>query len=210
MSKFKKKDTDNLHSEENNSDLKNKKKSITEGVLANGEKLSKADKIFASIGTLEELNAYIGLIKSQFYNSQQSSKIFLFARLTQIQETIIYIINALSTTKKNLAQYEKTRFSRIAEKNINEIQQEIDKILNKNELDNEENKVLEKKDYLMIIPGNSMLQSQLLYTRTLVRRSERQIIASKNSNLGLFPEDDVIRYLNILGDFFLFVANSKN
>ncbi len=214
MSKFKKKDSysESMHSEENY-DLKKNKKSVNEGILANGEKLSKADKIFASIGTLEELNAYIGLVKAQFYNSQQSYKIFLFARLTQIQETILYIIGSLSTSKKNLAQYEKTRFSRIYEKNVAEIQEEINKITNASSStnsSNEENKCLEKKDYLMILPGQSVVQSHLLYIRTLIRRSERQIIASKNQNLGLIPEEEIIKYLNILGDFFLFVANSKN
>lgn len=180
----------------------NKRKSINEGILANGEKLSKSDKIFASIGTLEELNAYIGLVKVQHCNLQQSSTIFLFARLTQIQEIILCIISALSTSKKNNEQFEKTRFAKIAEKNISEIQKEIDKLLEKEEK--------EKKDFLMILSGESLFQSQLLYARTLVRRSERQILASKNPNLGLVPEEEVIRYLNLLGDYFLFIANSKN
>lgn len=191
MSKFKKKDSE-LISE----------KRYNEGILANGEKLSKSDKIFASIGTLEELNAYIGLVKSQNFNLQQSSKMFFIARLTQIQETVLSMINSLSTSKKNPEQYEKSRFSKIADRNITELQTEIDKQAS--------DTGLEKKDYLMILPGQSQLQSQLLYTRTIVRRAERQILASKNQFLGLVPEEHILRYLNVLGDYFLYVANSKN
>lgn len=205
MSKFKKNSFGiDSNTNSNSAPVLSKKKNVNEGMLANGEKLSKSDKIFASIGTLEELIAFIGLVKFQNCNLQQSSTLFLFARLTQIQEIILCIINALSTSKKNNEQFERSRFSKISEKNINELQVEINKILEKSD-----SRSAEKKDYLAILPGESLFQSQLLYTRTLVRRAERQILASKNPALGLVPEEEIIKYLNLLGDYFLFVANSK-
>lgn len=169
-------------------------------VLYSGEKLSKADKIFASLGTIEELQAYLGIIKAQHYSAVQSSQMFLSARITQIQETLTRIMLSLGTTKKSNAKYESSRFSSISEKSIGDLEIEINKLSIHSEF---------KKGGDCPIPGSSLLESNLLYARTLARRAERQVVASKNLSIGLCPENEVIEYLNLLGDYLLYLAYSQ-
>lgn len=151
------------------------KKTVSETFLINGEKISKSDKILASTGTLEELSSFIDIVKYKFFNENKSSYIFLFARFTQIQEAIDLMIKSLLTSKKNNAKYESSRFK-----------------LDFNE-----------KDDFKYIKGSNQLNSHLLYLRSITRKAERQIIASRNVQLGLIPDEDIIIYLDKLGKYFL-------
>ena len=85
-----------------------------------GEILPKSDKIFACIGTLEELVSYIGVVKAEHFNTVRktgdivpSTKLMLFAKLTSIQEKLLLIIRSISTVKK-----EKTIAAAILAENI--------------------------------------------------------------------------------------------
>lgn len=161
--------------------------------LYSGEQLHKSDKIFASIGTIEELTAYIGIIKATHYiSSDSSAKMFLFARLTQIQETLIEIMHSLGTTKKQF----KNMFG---DEMIKDIEKELEKFAIEKTYD---------RPY-QLISGNSLIEANFLYARSLCRRAERQICASKNTRIGIIPEDNIIIYLNKLGDYFLCLALNK-
>jgi hypothetical protein len=55
------------------------------------------------------------------------------------------------------------------------------------------------------------MQKQILYfvyCAPLIR-AEWQICASKNLQIGVVPEDNILNYLNRLGDYFLCLAINK-
>lgn len=156
------------------------KKTIYETILPNGEKISKADKLLASTGTLEELSAFLDITKHQYLSESKSSCIYLFAKFTEFQEAIDAMIQSLLTSKKNNGRYENTRF----------VKTEFLKTLQKDNRPNFE------------IIKSLTFHSTLLYIRTLIRKAERQIIASKNLQLGMLPEEEIIVYLNLLEKYF--------
>jgi cob(I)alamin adenosyltransferase len=161
----------------------------------------------AIIGTLEELSAYIGVIKTEHFdpNTEEkfdidsSAKLFLYARLTQIQETIIDIEASIGTSRKVLAKYEFTRFSS-GEQRIKELENEVDLMSDVNLAQIKESM---REKPLQHIPGVSLIEAKLIYARTLCRRAERQLCGAKNLQLGIAPEDMCINYLNKLGDYLL-------
>lgn len=177
-------------------------------LLFSGEKVSKKDKVISAMGSLEELFAYIGVIKAEHFNASSerkfdipnSMKVFLFARLTQIQETLLDIIVAIGTTRKVVLRYESSRFSaKDGETRLKELEDHINEMKNyDNTVSWPENGCNPKNS---ILPGTSVLEAQLLYARTICRRAERQVISCKNNNLGIFPEELVITFLNRLGDY---------
>lgn len=175
--------------------------------LYNGECVSKADRLLSTIGTLDELTSYIGIIKTEHldpnveekFDIDSSAKLFLYARLTQIQETIIDIEASIGTSKKNPAKYEFTRFSN-GEHRIRELDNEIQLMEDTNlgQL-----KEIMKEKPLPSIPGVSLLEARLMYARSICRRAERQLYSSKNLQIGIVPEENCANYLNKLGDYLL-------
>lgn len=175
--------------------------------LYNGEMVKKTDKIISAMGTLEELSAYIGVIKTEHLNTNSeqkfdidsSAKLFLYARLTKIQEALIDICASLGTSRKITARYEFTRFS-CGQSRIADLKSELELM---KDVDFETLKSSMREKPLQIISGTTILESRLLYARTLCRRAERQVIGAKNLQVGIVPEEICLRYLNVLGDYLL-------
>lgn len=172
-----------------------------------GERISKSDKMLSALGTIEELIAFLGIIKSEHYNTgiemkfdtPSSAKLFLFASLTRIQEALLEIMRSLGTSKKVIARYEASRF-RNADKYISELEKNI------NDMNVEIISVKSFDKPLPLIPGTTALEARLFYARALCRRAERQIHSSRNVQLGLIIEESCLTFLNRLGDYFLALA----
>jgi len=173
----------------------------------NGEPVSKADKIISFLGTLEELNAYIGVIKTEHLNPNNelkfdidsSAKLFLYARLTKIQEALIDIMASSGTSRKVQARYEFTRFA-CGPQRIADLESEL---VLMNDVNFGQLKAGMREKPLQLIPGTTTLESRLMYARAICRRAERQMAVAKHAQLGLFPEEPCVRYLNVLGDYLL-------
>jgi cob(I)alamin adenosyltransferase len=160
--------------------------------LYNGDKVSKSNKILSTIGTIEELVCFIGIVKTTYFDPSteekfdidNSVKFFLYARFTQIQETLIDIQLSLGTSKK-----------------IENIQQRISELCNEINLMDDVNlsqlKIETKEKPLQIIPGTTVLESKLLYVRTLCKKVERYFYTIKIRN-EIYGE-----YFNKLNDYFL-------
>jgi cob(I)alamin adenosyltransferase len=201
-------------------------------VLPNGEVLSKQDKLFAATGAIEELRAYIGIIKARHYNPgtgisdltsrptqrslvdkggdntlKISEKMFLFARLTQIQENLQEIITSLLTSKKDSTKYEKTRFDpqgRLVEELKRELKREL---TSRSEVEiNPRTNLVSPANH---IPGSTELEAQLYYCKCICQRCERQVLASKNLSLGLVPDRSISEYLYVLGQYLLNLAQAS-
>jgi ATP:cob(I)alamin adenosyltransferase len=183
--------------------VQNTPRKDTSTLLYNGEVVAKSDKILSVIGTLEELSAYIGIIKAEHFEPNieeekfdidSSAKLFLYARLTQIQESILDIEASLGTSRKIVAKYEFTRF--LADERVKILDKEIQLMSDVNLAQLKESM---KEKPLQHIPGSSVIEAKLAYVRSLCRRAERQMSGFKN----LQAESNCINYLNKLGDYFL-------
>lgn len=174
--------------------LLGKKKEVNVGnstLLPCGERVAKNHKCLTACGSIEELIGLIGGVKARYFNIQDtdSQKIFIFARLTKIQEDLTGIIRSITTTVAIPGKHTSSRFP-------------VEKI---RELENTV-KTLNVPKYNGI-PGTSTIESELYSIWALTRRCERQITSVKDPQIGLIVEESVLVYMNILGDYFSMLIN---
>jgi ATP:cob(I)alamin adenosyltransferase len=178
------------------------KKDWSNTQLYSGEIVNKSDRVISLLGILDEIICYIGVVKASYLGLteinniilDEQTKNFLFTRLTHIQQDLIDIQHSVGTGKKKDEKYITTRFK--GQGRIGQLEHDMTLMQ-----DVELNDVKKKTQPLNIIPGSSLLESELLYIRSLVRKSERQLCFVKN------PDEDIcLRYLNKLSDYFLVLA----
>ena len=152
--------------------------------LLTGTRVSKDNQRIEAYGTVDELNAHIGLLLS-YQPAEEHKKI-----LIQIQRKLFDAGSLLAKDEKE------TSFSlpEITDFDIEILEKEIDRL-------NEILPIL--RDF--IIPGGNMLSAQTHVARTVCRRAEREIIRipSHQENLSV-----IVKYMNRLSDY-LFVLSRK-
>lgn len=155
-------------------------------VLPCGEKIHKNHKCLIACGSIEETIGLIGRLKSYHFNLEETSarKMFIFARLTKIQEDLLSIIKSITTTPVNPGKHTNSRFS------PDKIKELEDATL-----------ALNSRIYTGI-PGANLLESDIYIIWSIVRRCERQVINARDPSLGVIVEDNVIMYMNKLSSYF--------
>ncbi len=149
--------------------------------LVGGNRVSKADDRLELYGTLDELDSFIGLLKTEIPSPYKEF-------LHKIQENLIQV-NALFATDCQEWD-EKIGFNTDL---IKEIEDKIDEY---------EEGLEPIKSFL--IPGSSRLNALCNVVRTICRRAERQIY-----HIELLPcQSQATAYINRLSDFF-FVLGRK-
>ncbi len=151
--------------------------------LIGGTRVSKSDVRIEAYGTVDELNANIGLLMS--LNVGQKEISFL-----QNIQNFLFSIGANLATDTEKTDYKK--FSIIEEECIETLEKEIDRITS-------ELKPLEN----FILPSGSETASQCHICRTVSRRAERRIVEMTN----YYPvHQNLITYINRLSDYFFSLA----
>jgi cob(I)alamin adenosyltransferase len=148
--------------------------------LFGGTRVSKAELRIDTYGTVDELNAFIGLLRDQDVN--QSRKTILIT----IQDRLFTIGSILATEPGNT----KVKIPSIYEEDVTLLEKEMDKM----------DEVLPPMKFF-VLPGGHPSVSFGHVARTVCRRAERLTIAL-NSQEPIEPL--VIKYLNRLSDY-LFV-----
>ncbi|MDN3669881.1 cob(I)yrinic acid a,c-diamide adenosyltransferase [Echinicola jeungdonensis] len=146
--------------------------------LLGGERVSKGDLRIEVYGTVDELNAFLGLIRD--YEESQNRKTFL----KSIQDKLFTIGADLANRDKQ------AKNPVILEKDITELEKAIDEM--------EEVLPPLKK---FILPGGHPLVSYCHIARTVCRRAERRVISLNEQEQ---VAEAIIKYLNRLSDY-LFV-----
>ena len=152
--------------------------------LRGGKRVSKSNIRIESYGTVDELNAWLGLIRDQNINSD--TKKFL-----------IHIQDRLFTSGSHLASdpnKKGIKIPDIKEENITALEKEIDKM-------NES--LPEMKSF--VLPGGNEIVSYCHIARCVCRRAERCAVNLASEEK---VEDIIIKYLNRLSDY-LFVLSRK-
>ncbi|MCQ2329739.1 MAG: cob(I)yrinic acid a,c-diamide adenosyltransferase [Paludibacteraceae bacterium] len=151
--------------------------------LIGGQRVSKDDVRLEAYGTIDELNSFLGLLRSKTKNEHIKSMIF------DIQNTLFAVGAHLATDKKSTAigKYAMIEDEKIAflEAKIDEFQNCLPKLTN------------------FIIYGEDEISAICHCCRAIARRAERYIIAVNQVDK---VDDNVMRYINRLSDFLFVLA----
>ena len=150
--------------------------------MVGGQRVSKTDTRLQAYGTVDELNAFLGLLKS---------------KLTGEERDMIHVIqNTLMRIGANLATDTTTTklpdSAKISSENITFLEENIDKM----------NDQLPKLTNF-IIYGEEETSALAHVCRAITRRAERMILEAKNQ---VIVDENVVIYMNRLSDFLFVLA----
>jgi cob(I)alamin adenosyltransferase len=152
--------------------------------LFGGGRVSKAHYRVEAYGTVDELNAYIGMVRDQEVNQQRK------AILIDIQNHLFSIGAHLATA----ADAGKVKIPQLSEEDITQLENEIDQM---------EETLPAMRHF--VLPGGHTSTSFCHIARCVCRRAERATVALDQKE----PVDPlIIKYLNRLSDY-LFVLSRK-
>ena len=157
--------------------------------LASGARVSKSDPRVEAYGTVDELNAVLGVAR---LHSGQNDRID--AMLGRIQNELFDLGADLATPLDPPPKWEALR---IVQSQIDRLESEIDWM-------NESLKALDS----FILPGGSPLSAHLHLARTVCRRAERDAVRLGEGGEAVTPA--AVRYLNRLSDHLFCAARRAN
>ncbi len=158
----------------------------TTGLMYN-RRVSKCDPRVAAYGTVDELNAALGLARA---STQEQ---FLRERLLAIQKDLVILMGELATRAEDLPRYIKDGFSVVTP----ELTVKLDGIVHEIEAQ----KVSFKG---WATPGENISAATLDVARTTCRRAERHVCALQESNQ--LNNSEIIIFLNRLSDALWLMA----
>lgn len=149
--------------------------------LVGGEKILKSDLQIDAYGSVDELNAHVGMLRDLIdFNPE------LIAFLKKIQNQLFVVgANLAISTNKEV----KMELPKLSDNHIVAIEEEIDRLTS----------YLEPLKHFTI-PGGHVTISQAHICRVVCRRAERLVVAFNNLHDNLF--DMYLRFLNRLSDYF--------
>ena len=150
--------------------------------LAGGQRVRKDSRRIEAYGTVDELNAFVGLARDTA--SADGVATGLAAILLRVQHELFNLGSILATLPEDVH----PRQARVTAAEIARLEAEMDQM-------NEDLPPLRS----FVLPGGSRLNAELHICRTVCRRAEREVTA-------LAREEQVpaeaVQYLNRLGDAF--------
>jgi cob(I)alamin adenosyltransferase len=159
--------------------------------LGTGERRKKYDLRIAAYGTLDEVNAAVGL--ARLHTAADAA---LDAALSRIQNDLFDVGADLTTPGKGRGPGG-ARLT-VTDKQVGWLESEIDRI-------NEELSPLRS----FVLPGGGAAAAYLHLARTISRRGER-LIAELKDRPGESVGEEVLKYVNRLSDFLFVAARYAN
>ena len=153
--------------------------------LGSGERRPKSDLRFAAIGTIDELNAHVGL--ARLHGAGEVD-----AMLARIQNDLFDLGADLAVPE---VEGKRARL-RVADSQVARLESEIDGL----------NAALEPLTSF-VLPGGSPLAAALHLCRTVARRAERLLVELGQAET---VNAAALRYVNRLSDLFFVAARSAN
>ena len=152
--------------------------------LAGGQRVPKDDPRIEAYGTVDELNAFVGLasVSAAELIGREPRMSLLFAILRRVQHELFNLGSILATRPEDVH----PKQPRVTESEVRQLEQEIDAM-------NEELPPLRS----FVLPGASRIDAELHASRTICRRAERLLVGM--SRVESVPPE-AIQYLNRLSD----------
>ena len=157
--------------------------------LFGGDRVPKDYDLIEAYGTVDELNAIIGLTRAQLGSPEGLKDIDKV--LARIQDELFIVGADLATPihAKPSVPRVTTDLTTMAEADIDRLSEDLPQLT------------------AFILPGGSVSASNLHLARTVCRRAERKVVAaSANHEVNM----ETVRYLNRLSDFFFVAARYAN
>tara|TARA_R110001592_G_scaffold219477_1_gene473747 strand:+ start:138006 stop:138554 length:549 start_codon:yes stop_codon:yes gene_type:complete len=145
--------------------------------LIGGARVLKNHSRIEAYGTIDELNAIIGIVRDSSQNASADEQ------LEAVQNILFSIGSALAAAdghKMQLPDFEETAIEDL-EKAIDQMNEELEPLRN------------------FILPGGDLASSYCHLARTVCRRAERKVVAMQQE---LQVEPKIVKYLNRLSDYF--------
>lgn len=163
--------------------------------LVGGKRVAKNSPRVNAYGTLDELNAHIGLV--QAHCAQLDN--FVTATLLNINNTLFNLGAYLATppASGNADDNELPQSLRVIPDRIAELEQQIDTL---------DGSVPEQRTF--ILPGGSIGAAHAHVARTVCRRAEREILNLADTGEAVAPI--VLTYINRLSDYLFILARYIN
>jgi len=153
--------------------------------LVGGQRVPKDSPLIEACGSLDELNAHIGAVRSCGLPDDVN------AMLQNIQSALFTIGTQIATPEGS-----NIKIRGISDKEVGNLEHEIDTL---------ENTLHPLRQF--ILPGGSSAASALHLARTVARRAERRCVTLARSR-KIDPQ--VLRYLNRLSDLCFLLARYAN
>ena len=152
--------------------------------LISGERMSKDASFFEAIGSVDELNSWLGYVVSQFDSNFPQDKRFLL----KVQNTLFYLGAELAKSPKV-----KLTSQHLKDLELRAIDLEL--------------KLKASWHNKFLLPGGTELAGVLDITRAICRRTERVLVAhSKNAKVRPL----ILKYLNRLSDYLYLLRTYVN
>ena len=154
--------------------------------LAGGHRVTKDARRIEAYGTVDELNAFVGLACQTMrgLGPGYPQLMRLVRTLTRIQQELFNLGGSLATRIEDLRPHQ----PRITEEDILRLEREMDRL-------NQELPGLRS----FVLPGGSQINAELHICRTICRRAERLCVSLAHEEQ--IPSE-ILPYLNRLGDAF--------
>lgn len=117
--------------------------------LGDRGRISKSSQVLKAVGSIDEVNSYLGMICSRCEEKH------LVKRINSVQRDLLTIGSILAGSK---LRFYKSKIVNL-EKEIDDLQEKLPALKN------------------FIVPGGSLLAAQLHFVRALVRKAEREVVA---------------------------------
>lgn len=162
--------------------------------IIGGRRLPKDDALIEAIGTVDELNAALGVVINR--GSDPCEGQTLDNLLIEVQRDLFFIGSLLAGHTKHKGV---TSCLSTIKKRVLKFEKEIDKL----------EKILPPlKNF--ILPGGTQTATFLHFARAVCRRAERRIVTLKNYPISQSTVDQLIKYFNRLSDYLFVLARSEN
>jgi len=154
--------------------------------LFGGSRVSKADSRVDAYGDVDELNAWLGLVRANSLDAD------LTEPLVRIQQDLFALGAQLADPRDRIA--ERVRKASLGDADVERLEQLIDRL---------ESELPPLRRF--ILAGGSPAGAALHVARTVCRRAERRMVA-----LTPLPDAVLIRYVNRLSDLLFVIARVVN
>jgi cob(I)alamin adenosyltransferase len=159
-----------------------------ETALMYGHRVLKTDWRVEAYGTVDELNAALGLVRAT------AGERLVEEVVLSVQKELVILMGELAVADKDRERYLKDGYDVVTEAMVGRLTDVV--------YDLEKNYHVDFKHWAT--PGHSLSSAALDLARTTCRRAERRVVALRSSPVYVNPES--IRYLNRLSDLLWLFA----
>lgn len=157
--------------------------------LVGGKRVAKQDIRLEAYGTIDELNAHIGLLRTLLPDNMPDDAHLLL----DIQHRLFSIGSHLATDTADTALREA---SRIYPEEVARLEQRIDRL---------DDALPPLRNF--VLPGGTTASAQAHVCRTVCRRAERRICQVAQEVL---VDENILKFVNRLSDYFFVLARFNN